>query len=242
MAAPTLREAVLAGPRLIGRSPVAFLAWVLLRIAEQYVSLAILLGARQTGAGLGVGAAWSVLAALPFEAVLIAALLRGQLRPDAKRFAYMRLGHTEFRMAGFLILGGLAGLTIALPASLAAAYVGYAVQQRLLAGSALGIGSAIAALVLMRFSPAPAILVDGGRFDLAAAWRASEGRYLLLAVVILAAAAVERGLGEAGRILIGPSGATSWPGLVQPLLLASIAWRSLVGAASLAIMAGAVAT
>jgi hypothetical protein len=242
MARPIVREAVLAGPRMVARAPLAFLAWALLRIAEQYVALAILLGARQAGAALGVGPVWSVLASLPFEAVLIAALLRAALKPGAKAFAYLRLGRTELRMAGVLLLAWLAGVAIALPASIAAAYVAYGLQQRLLAGWALLIGMAVAALALMRFAPAPAVLIDEGRFDLGAAWRASRGRYRLLVVVILAAAAIERGLGDVGRILIGAAGATSWPALAQPLLLASVAWRSLVGVAAFAIMAGAVAT
>ena len=243
--AAIVREAALAGPRLIARSPLAFGAWVLLRIVEQYVTLSILLGARQAGGAVAVGTVWSVLASLPFEAVLIAALLRAALEPDAPKsaaFAYMRLGRIELRMAGVLVLAWLAGVVIALPSSIAVAYVGYGLQQRVLAGSALTVGLAIAALALMRFAPAPAILVDEGRFDLGAAWRASRGRYLLLIVVILAAAAIERGLGEAGRMLIGPTGATSWAALLQPLLLASIAWRSLVGVAAFAVMAGGVAT
>lgn len=242
MAAPIFREAVLAGPRVIARSPLAFLAWTLLRIIEQYAALAILVGARQAGAALGVGAVWSVLASLPFEAALISALLRAVRRPEDKAFAWLRLGGTEFRMAGVLILAGLAGLVIALPVSIAGAYLGYGLHQLFVAESALAIGSAVAALALLRFAPVPAILVDQGRFDLGEAWRASRGRYLLLAVVVLAAWAIERGLGEAGRLLIGPTGATSWPTLFAPLLLASIAWRSLVGVASLAVMAGAVAT
>jgi hypothetical protein len=242
MAAPIFREAVLTGPRLIARSPLSFLAWVLLRIVEQYVTLSILLGARGAGAALGVGPVWSVLASLPFEAVLIAALLRAALRPEDKRFAYMRLGRIELRMAGVLILAGLAGLVISVPMSILAAYVAYFLQQRILAGQALAIGSLAAALVLLRLAPAPAILVDEGRFDPGAAWRASKGRYVLLALVILAAAAIERGLGEAGRLLLAPTGAASWRDFLQPLLLASIAWRSLIGVASLAVMAGAVAT
>ena len=43
-------EALLAGPRLIGRSPLAFVAWVGVRLVEQYASLAILLAARLGGA------------------------------------------------------------------------------------------------------------------------------------------------------------------------------------------------
>jgi hypothetical protein len=87
----------------------------------------------------------------------------------------------------------------------------------------------------------PAMLVDEKRIDPGAAWRASRGRYLLLAIVILASASLDRGLAGLGAQLIAPTGASSWPALFAPLLLASIVWRSLVGVASLAVMAGAVA-
>lgn len=236
------REAALAGPRLIARAPLPLLAWTLIRIAQQYASLAVLIGARQAGAGLGVGAVWSVLVALPFEALVLTAILRAELKPEARAFAFLRAGQTELRMAGLLILAGLVGVLIALPASVAAAYVGFALRQRLLAGSSLAIGSAAAILALARFAPVPAMLVDHRRVDIGAAWRASQGRYGLLAIVILAAAAIERGLGDLGSQLISPAGANGWPALFSPLLLASIAWRSLVGVASLAVMAGAAAT
>jgi hypothetical protein len=236
---PVAREAILAGPRLIARSPLAFVAWVLLRIVEQYLGLAILIGCRN--GGQFVGAVWAVLASLPFEAVILAAILRAELQPRDKAFVFLRLGRAELRLAGILVIAGLAGVIVALPVSMGVAYIAFGLQQRLLAGSALAIGSAVAAMALMRFSPAVAMVVEGGRFDLVAAGRASKGRYWLLVLVVLAAAAIERGLGEAGREMIAPIAAVSWEGLLAPLLLASIVWRSLIGVASLAVMAGAVA-
>ena len=240
--AARIREAVLAGPRLLARSPLAFVAWVLLRIAEQYATLAVLLAARLGGAVLGVGAVWAVLLALPFEAVLVAALLRAQLKPQAKAFAYLRLGRVEFNMAGLLVLAGLAGALIALPVSIAAAYVGFGLKLPLVAGSSLAIGSLAAALGLMRFAPAAAIVAEGGRVDLAAAWRASRGRYVLLLAVVVGAAAAERILGAAVTGAIAPPALSSWSALAAPLRFAGIAWRSLVGVAALTVMAGAVAT
>jgi hypothetical protein len=242
MAAPIFREAVLAGPRLIARSPVAFVAWVLLRIAALYAPLAVLLWATEAHAGFGVGTAWALLVPLPFESVLAAAILRAALKPDAKGFVFARLGHTEFRMAGLLILATLVIVLIALPTLTAVGYIAVGLQQPAVARLALPLGLAVAVLALTRFSPTPAILVDRGRFDLSAAWQASKGRYWLLVLVILAVAAIERGLGEAGRVLIAPTGATSWATLFAPPLLASIVWRSLVDVACLVIVAGAVAT
>ena len=234
--------ALLAGPRLLAGSPLSFLGWVLVRIAEQYVTLAVLLAARLGGAVLGVGAVWAVLLALPFEAVLVAALLRAELRPQAKAFAYLRLGRVEFNMAGLLVLAGLAGAAVALPVSIAAAYVGFGLRQPLVAGSSLAIGSVAAALVLMRFAPAAAMVAEGGRVDLAAAWRASRGRYVLLAAVVIGAAAVERVLGAAVAGAIAPPELSSWAALAAPLRFAGLAWRSLIGVAALAVMTGAVAT
>ena len=144
-------------------------------------------------------------------------------------------------MAGLVVLAGLVGAVIAAPASIAAAYVAFALKQKLLAGSALMIGQVAAALVLMRFSPAPAILVDGRRLDLAAAWRASRGRYLLLVAVVVGATVLERLLGSAAAGLASQPDLMAWGDLVSPGRLIILAWRSLTGVAALAIMAGAIA-
>lgn len=241
MAANPAWEAVLAGPRLIGRSPLAFLAWVAVRLVEQYVTLAVLLGTRLGGAATGVGPVWAVLLAVPFHAVLTAAVLRAELRPETRAYAYMRVGRVEANMTGLLVLTGLAGAVIAVPASIGAAYLALALKQRLLAGASLAIGSAVAALILMRFAPAPAMLVDGRRLDLAAAWRASRGRYLLLVLVVIGASALERLLGSAASALAHQPDLASWSALFSPGRLIILAWRSLTGVAALALMAGTVA-
>jgi hypothetical protein len=242
MATNPAREAALAGLRLIGRSPLAFLAWVGVRLAEQYASLGILLVARLWGAVLGVGAVWAVLVALPFEAVLVSAILRAELKPQARGFAYLRLGPVEANMVGLLVLAGLTGALIAVPTALAAAYVLFALKRPLLGGSALLIGSVAAALVLMRFALAPAMLVDERRLDLMAAWRASRGRYLVLVVVVIGAMVLERLVGSGVSSLAVQPELDSWQALFSPMRLIVLAWRSLTGVAALALMAGAVAT
>ena len=235
-------QAALAGPRLIGRSPLAFLAWVGLRLAEQYVSLTVLMAATQGGAAFGVGGVWAALLAVPFEAVLVAAILRAELKPEKPAYAFLRLGGVEAKMVGLLVIAGLAGAVIAVPTSLAAAYLALVLKQRLLAGSALLAGSVAAALALMRFAPAPAILVDERRIDLAAAWRASKGRYLLLVLLVIGATVLERLLGSAATALAVQPELAGWSALVSPGRLIILAWRSLTGVVALTLMAGAIAT
>lgn len=239
-----MREAALAlaGARLIGRSPLAFLAWVAVRLASEYVGLAVLLAARLGHAAPGVGAVWAVLLSLPFEAVLVAAVLRALLAPQRRSFAFLRLSPVEASMAGLLVLAGLTGVLIALPASIAAAYIAFALRQRLLAGQALLIGTLVAALVLMRFAPAPAIVVDERRLDLIGAWRASKGRYWVLVVVVVGATVLERLAGGAVSTLALQPELASWAVLASPMRLIVLLWRSLTGVAALALMAGAAAT
>ncbi len=242
MTANLAREAALAGPRLIARSPLAFLAWVGVRLAEQYVTLAVLLATRLGGAALGVGGAWAALLSLPFEALLVSAMLRAELKPQARAFAFLRLGAVEAKMAGLLVLAGLVGAIIAVPTSVAAAYAAFAFKQRLLAGTALLVGTVLAALALMRFAPTPAILVDERRIDLPAAWHASRGRYLVLVLVVIGATVLERLLGSAASTLAAQPDLVSWGALLSPQRLLILIWRSLTGVAALALMAGAVAT
>lgn len=234
-------QAALAGPRLIGRAPLAFVAWVLLRLVEQYVTLAILLAGRLSGAALNAGAVWSALASLPFEAILVCALFRAQLMPKAQGLAYLRAGGVEFRMAGLLILGSLAGVVVALPVSIAAAYAAFGLKQHWVAESALTIGALVAVVALARFATLPAALADEGRVDLYRALRASHGRHVLLAALVIGAVVLERLIGGLPG-LASPPELASWSALLSPLRLAGLVWRSLLGVASLAIMTGAAMT
>ena len=86
------------------------------------------------------------------------------------------------------------------------------------------------------------MLADGKRLDLAAAWRASRARYLVLAAVVIGATVLERALGSAGAGLASPPELVSWSALLSPERLAVLAWRSVTGVAALVLMAGAVAT
>jgi hypothetical protein len=189
-----------------------------------------------------VGSVWASLASLPFEAVLVAAMFRGLLEPKAKGFAWLRLSTTEFKMAGVLLLARLVGVLVALLASIGVAYVAYFLQQKGLARSALLIGSAVAALVLLRFAPVLAILVDKQRVDLGVAWRATRGRYVLLAAIVLIGGALQNVLVSAPMVPGLSPAQGGWNGLLSPLRYMGLAWVSLVGVAALALMAGAVAT
>ena len=141
MAANPARDAAVAGARLIGRSPLAFLAWIAVRLAEQYAALAVLLGAHLAHSAIGVGPVWAVLLAVPFEAVLVSAILRAELRPQERAFAFLRLGRIEANMAGLLILAGLAGAVVAVPVLILVAYAGLGLKSPALAGSAPFAGS-----------------------------------------------------------------------------------------------------
>ena len=104
----------------------------------------------------------------------------------------------------------------------------------------LGIGAAVSALVLMRLAPLPVGLVAGGRLDIAAALRASRGRYLPLTGSILAAAVLERLVQDAAHGLLHPPRAATWSALASPVTLAVVAWDSLIAVAALAFMGGVV--
>lgn len=237
-----LKSAWLAGPALIRRAPLAFAVWTLWRMAGRYASSAVILAVRGAGGGLESSAVWGAVIALPFEAVLMTAVLRGCLGQGEPRRAFLGLGLAEAKMAGLILLAGLAGMLIALPSSLAAAYVGYFLRQKLLAASALGLGAAVSALVLMRLAPLPAVLVDRGRLDIGAALGASRGRYLLLAGSVLGAAVLERLAQYGPRAIVHPPGMASWTAAAAPLQLGMVAWDSLTDVAALAFMAGVATT
>lgn len=234
------RQALLAGARLIRSAPLAVLLWALLRIVEQYLSLAAILAFRNPG-GLDPGAVLGVLVVLPFEAVLVSAVFRAHLRPACATSGFVRFGRTEAKMAGVMLLGAMAGLLIALPASIAASYAAYFMRQPGFGGQALSIGTAAAALGLMRLAPVPAVLVDEGHVDLRAAWNASRGRYWGLVLIALAAGMVERLLDEALRWGLLPPALDSWAALASPSRFVAIAWHGLVSVAALTALAGAVA-
>lgn len=235
------RDAVLAGPRLMVRAPWSFVAWVALRIVEQYVTLAILLAASFAGS-VDVATVWSTLASLPFEAVLIAAMLRAQLDPQDQGVAWFRLSVVELKMAGLLVLATLVGLLVAFPVTIGVAELVFGLKRRALAQFVPMIGAAAAGLALMRFAPALAILVDVGRIDLGGAWRASRGRYVILAAILLGVAALENLLALAPLFRGAPPVFASWSAMLSPMRYLSLAWRSLLSVASLTVMTGAVAT
>ena len=238
----SLKAAWLNGPALIRRAPVAVLVWVLLRSVGQYVSLAVVQAARDAHLGPLASNLWGAAVDLPFQAVLVTAVVRACLGLGDPRRVYLDVGATEARMAVLIVLGGLVAMLIALPASIAATYLAYFLKQKLLAGSVLGIGATVSALALMRLAPMPAVLVAEGRFDPAEALAASRGRYWRLTGSILAAAVLQRLAQDGMGALLHPPRQLSWSGLASPLRVGATLWDSLMGVLALIIMAGIVAS
>lgn len=236
-----LKTAWLTGPALIRRAPAAFAVWVLLQMAGEYASTAVMFAIRNGRGGLGPGPVWAVVVALPFHALLMTAVLRGCLGLGRPSRAFLGAGATEAKMAGLTLLAGVVGMMVALPASMAAAYVSYFLHIKLLAGWVLGVGAAVAALALMRVAPLPAILVEAGRVDIAAALGASRGRYAPLAASILVVATLDRLAQGALRTLVHPPYVASWAALASPLRLVAVAWDSMMGVLALTVMAGVIA-
>lgn len=243
MSAFSLKQAALAGPSLIRRAPTVFGAWVLIRFVEQYLAMSLSLAIR-TGplSGSIPAELWGALIALPIEGVLMAAVLRALLRPEDNRAAYLRLGPVELRMMTLIALAFLAGLIVALPVSLAGAYVAYYLHWKMTLGALLGLGAAGSALALLRLAALPAVLVDIGRFDPAEALAASRGRYIKLAFLILAVAALGRFVEEASFLGFAPPSLAAWPDLLAPRRIGYVAWDSLAGLAVLTVMSGVVVT
>ncbi len=162
----SLVKTAFAGFRLIAARQWSFLAWfglVMVAIALVFVAAAPLPRASVAADRPPWGPMAAALVILTvLAAVLVCAVYRAELRPDDRRFAYLRLGADEARMVP--LLG--AGMLVLLLGSRAAPW-GWAVAL-----SVIVLGSR-ATLV------APAIFARK-RFDLAFAWRIAEGRYRAL--------------------------------------------------------------
>ena len=238
----SLRTAWLSGPRLIGRAPRAFFSWVLLRMVGQYVAMAGALGLRAAHVDPLASSLWGAAIDLPFQAVLMTAAVRGCLDLGDPRRAFLGLGRTEGRMLLLILLAGLTAMLIGLPVSIVASYVAYLFKLKLLAGSVLAVGTAVAAVSLMRLATLPAAVVDLGRLDLAAALAASRGRYLALTASVLLAALIERLAQDSLRALLDPPLLMTWTALISPPRLVAVLWESLTAILSLAVMAGVTTT
>lgn len=131
-------DAAFEGFRLARRAPVAILAWALAYAAFFLVFFGVAGGSLVTIISMaeqleqtsqpsleqltplmqayGALMGWALPLGLLFGAVLSAAIVRSVLRPDEKRFGYMRLGGDELRVLGVSVVVGiimmLAGMVV----------------------------------------------------------------------------------------------------------------------------------
>jgi hypothetical protein len=191
--------AAAAGARLIQREPGAFVIWMALWLAT--VTLSALLvafgGAVPTDPGVyhNLGARFG-----PFAVVLIAtflicwavttqAVFRAMLQPDERRFAYLRLGSDELRLAvmslvAFVLILVLGGVPAFLLLALASPFMQAApdlIKYIAVIGAIATIG--VDVWVGVRLSLIAVETFAEGRFHLTAYWPLTRGRFWYLTFI-----------------------------------------------------------
>lgn len=196
----SIREAAPEGLRLIGRQPLALLAWALVYFLLALVPAAEMVRLRADGHALTIIDAASLLsdalpwAALPASAILCAAIYRAVLRPDDRGMAYLRLGGDEARqlllllirivlyvllgVAGLFLAAFLFGIGRAMPAA-----VGWVLE---LGGPLLALGLVL--FILLRLSMAEPMSFAEQRLRYFESWaltRRRVGSLFVLALVLV---------------------------------------------------------
>lgn len=201
----------LAGARLIGREPRAFVAWMGLWLAA--VTLSALLVAfggalpvhhhayHNLGARFGPFAAVLITLFLLAWAATTQAVFRAVLQPDERRFFYLRLGADELRLAvmslvAFLLILVLGGVPAFLLLALASPFMQAApalIKYIAVAGAAATIGVDI--WVGVRLSLIAVETFAEGRFHLTAYWPLARGRFWYLILLYLVCFLMFLGMG-----------------------------------------------
>jgi hypothetical protein len=223
MAEIEIGDALVSGFELIGRRPLSVMCWGLVRVAFVAAIFAIYApmlfaifgqigGLARPGAVLtppdmaaflpmfmamqGAGFLLQI-GGLFVSAVLYCAASRAVLKPEARDFAYMRVGAPELFVvvlafaAGIVFVVALFACMIPLAFAVAALAVGHqagaAVLVTLLIATAM-----IAAIVYiaLRFSFVVPMMVDDGAFRLVESWRLTRGHVLSLFLIGLSLVAV----------------------------------------------------
>ncbi len=138
---------------------------------------------------------------LVVSAVVSCAVFRAVLHPERGRFAYLRLGATEFYVAvlllgaGFVVGIGLVFVILIAAIVIALLVVMHLVWVAVIVGIAAGV-AAFAALIYfgLRFSMVGPMIVEDGKFHLGESWTLTKGHVgslfmiglLLLVVAIIA--------------------------------------------------------
>jgi hypothetical protein len=187
---------VTEGFRLMGREPASVLAWTFLWLAT-FTAAALLVAF--WGPRLSVGGSYRTLEARfgPFAIVIIPGFLlvwavttvaafRACLRPDERRFFYLRIGADEVRLAvmtvvGFVLILVFGGVPAYLLLSLATPII-YALPG--LAKYFAGLGAAATIIIDIwigvRLSLIAVETMAEGRFHLTAYWPLTRGRFWYL--------------------------------------------------------------
>ena len=223
MAEIEIGDALVSGFELIGRKPLSVMCWGLVRVAfvavifAVYAPMMFAIFRRIGWFGRldGVIAPPDMAAFLPMfiaiqgasvllqiaglfvGAVLYCAASRAVLKPEARRFAYMRLGLPELFVvvlafaAGIVFVAAIFVCMIPLAFTVAALATGHeggaAVLVTLLIAAAM-----IAAIIYiaLRFSFVVPMMVDDGAFHLIESWRLTRGHVLSLFLIGLSLIAV----------------------------------------------------
>jgi hypothetical protein len=203
MTAFSVRDAALAGFRLIRRQPGVILIWALLELITNLAETAARLGLGLEGPSRGAalmhqaagGLALS-LAFLPFEAVLWAAAIRAFLAPDDRRFGYLRLGGGELRMLGLLLLTTVLETVVVVLISMVPVFLLITMNASASWLNALTLGTiyfapiVLTPLICARLILAPALTLNQGRVRLLASWPLTRGHFWALAGLFFLATSV----------------------------------------------------
>jgi len=286
MAHIPLSDTAFEGVRLMGRRPLAVLAWAAVMFVATALPVALFFGTmapafvdimRHSVDGpqpspvdmMNLQLRWMavngplMLCSLVAKAVLMCAVFRAVLRPEQRRFGYLRLGMTEVLVglvylcvAILIFMASCAGMVVMLGFTIAGAFA----SKGAAVGIALVLAVALAVLLgwlIVRLALALPMTFDDGRFRMFEAWQLSKGHALELFFVWLLAFAVvlviELVIGSViGFTAIGviaghasaAGGASSafhrpaaeWIGQLAPWMLLGGAVLALFGAAAMVIM------
>jgi hypothetical protein len=202
----SIRRAVLAGPRLIQRQPGIFAAWVVVELAQNLVyaqlsdvyaqvTAAAASSMFRVGPPFDAGhliyealafVAVTIALAVPFQAVMWAAAFRAFLRPGEARFAYLRFGSVELRLAGLVLLSTLAqGILVGL-STVEIIHQHSAISTPMWRSLIIDIELLLGTLALVRFMLTPAILIDQNRASLTDSWRLTRSNFWSLGIPLVA--------------------------------------------------------
>ncbi len=225
-------ESAFEGFRLARRAPMALLAWAaayivffavffavaggslinIINLAEQIEQSAEPSMSDLTSLGQAYGAMMGL--ALPlsllFSAVLTAAVARSVIRPEEKRFGYLRLGRDELRILGAtllvallmfgVVMGGtaLVSVFVGLAASMGAPFL---ILPAVLAG--LG-GAAVAVWLAVRLSLVAPMTFTEKKIAIKESWAMTKGRFWPLLGMAVLAGVMSMLVGLLGSIVIAP--------------------------------------